>query len=195
MQELCSILFTHLESCIHYPGHLVDVNEVKNIWVILLHTEDDEVHQLQLHVFQPGILAVKHPGDLPVALLSLQPLQVVDQHLLHLLQAVGPLHVAAHGEDDQLAAVLGGEGSEPDRSRGGLSLSTHLVSVVSVERALVNDPHVQRILVQLIHSELLPPLESLDNTVDSLLCLLSRLIENMFPEPEIDRKRAAMSSL
>ena len=119
---LCSI-FIHLEGCIHYPGHLVDVNEVKNIWVILLHTEDDEVHQLQLHVFQPGILAVKHPGDLPVALLSLQPLQVVDQHLLHLLQAVGPLHVAAHGEDDQLAAILGGEGSEPDRSRGGLTLS------------------------------------------------------------------------
>ena len=108
--------FIHLEGCIHYPGHLVDVNEVKNIWVILLHTENYEVHQLQLHIFQPGILAVKHPGDLLILLLSLQPLQVVDQDLLHLLQTVGPLHVATHAENDQLAAVLRMElGQKEDR--------------------------------------------------------------------------------
>ena len=60
---------------------------------------------------------------------------------------------------------------------------------MSVERALVNNPHVQRILVQLIHSELLPPLESLDNTVDGLLCLLPRLVEDMLPKPDIEKPR------
>ena len=69
------------------------------------------------------------------------------------------------------------------------SHGTDLVSVVSVERALVNNPHVDRLLVQLLHPELLPPLESLDNTVDGLLCLLPRLIENMFPKPDIETLR------
>ena len=114
--------FIHLEGCTHYPGHLVDVNEVKNIWVILFHTENYEVHQFQLHVFQPGILAVKHPGDLPVLLLPLQPLQVVDQDLLHLLQTVRPLHVATHGENDQLAAVLRDDGE----SHGGVMVESAL---------------------------------------------------------------------
>ena len=63
--------------------------------------------------------------------------------------------------------------------------SPHLVSVVSVQRALVDHTHVDRALVQLLHPELLPPLESLDDTVDSVLCLVARLIENMFPKPDI----------
>ena len=55
-----------------------------------------------------------------------------------------------------------------------------------VQRALVDHTHVDRALVQLLHPELLPPLESLDDTVDSVLCLLTRLIENMFPKPDIE---------
>ena len=72
-------------------------------------------------------------------------------------------------------------------SHGGVS--TNLVSVVSVEGSLVNHPHIDRVLVQLIHSELLPPLEGLDNDVDGLLCLLPRLIEDMFPKPDIETLR------
>ena len=96
----------HLECCIHDPGHLVDVNEIKNVWVVLLHTEYDKVHQLQLHILQACILAVEDPGYLLVLLLPLQPLQVVDQNPLDIFQAISSLDVSTHSQNYELTAVL-----------------------------------------------------------------------------------------
>ena len=96
----------YLKSRVEEPWHLKDVDIVEDVRVALLHQEDDVVDQVQGHVLQPSILAVKHPGDLLVDLLPLQPFKVVHQHLLNVIHTVSTFDVFTESKDYQLAPIL-----------------------------------------------------------------------------------------
>merc|ERR1719239_1632907 len=154
-------LLHNLESSVHEPGHLKDVNQVQDIWVVMFHTLCVPVDNVYVHVFQSGAFAVKHPRNHSSFPLPFVPLKPVHEDLFPSVKVIAT-HVILHMEDDQLCSLF--------------------IAPMAEKCTFVQKIPVQSRIIQVFHSIAFSPLESFCYSCHCLVQLGAWLVIHMHPE-------------